>query len=160
MWPGWRQVVYHSCATRDDKGEAEKISFMIDGLHHKLATIGAPSRLSSAEKKKSRAPIHFPYRRAALCTFASQPCYRSSILGTKKIYKQSFRLLHRREGRETMKVIRLLLVPRENRRFLAPISPMAIGTSGLTNGPTDTPACAGDDEGIISPMVITQLPTR
>ena len=65
-----------------------------------------------------------------------------------------------------MKVIRLLLVSsreREIRRFLAPISPMAIGTSGLTNGPTDTPAavaCAGDDEGIISPMVIVQLPTR
>ena len=42
---------------------------MIDGLHHKLATIGTPSRLLAStlqtykerqEKKRTRAPIHFP----------------------------------------------------------------------------------------------------
>ena len=43
---------------------------MIDGLHHKLATIGTPSRLLAStlqtykerqgKKKRTRAPIHFP----------------------------------------------------------------------------------------------------
>ena len=52
------------------RGPAEKISFMIDGLHHKLATIGAPSRLlqqPSFPEKKTRAPIHFP------CLFVDSP---------------------------------------------------------------------------------------
>ena len=46
------------------------LNAMIDGLHHKLATIGAPSRLlqqPSFPEKKTRAPIHFP------CLFVDSP---------------------------------------------------------------------------------------
>ena len=51
------------------------LNAMIDGLHHKLATIGAPSRLlqqpSFPEKKnQSTHPFSLP-----VCRFASQTCY-------------------------------------------------------------------------------------
>ena len=51
-------------------GHSGGLNAMIDGLHHKLATIGAPSRLlqqPSFPEKKTRAPIHFP------CLFVDSP---------------------------------------------------------------------------------------
>ena len=56
-------------------GHSGGLNAMIDGLHHKLATIGAPSRLlqqpSFPEKKnQSTHPFSLP-----VCRFASQTCY-------------------------------------------------------------------------------------
>ena len=101
--------------------------------------------IEQSVEKKSRAPIHFPRptSSASLCTFASQPCYRSTLfLGrTKKIYKQSLQF-HNGSGARGAGNNESDPFWREIRRFVAPISP---SSSLLTNGPTNTP----DDERII-----------
>ena len=98
----------------------------------------------SVEKKKSRAPIHFPHRRVLLL-FVHSP----ANLVTVRLYSwEEQRKFTNNRCSSTMAAARGAgnnesdPFWREIRRFVAPISP---SSSLLTNGPTNTP----DDERII-----------